>query len=231
VSTDYDLVIVGGGPAGSSAAAYLAKAGLSVAVFESEVFPRPHVGESLVPATTRVLLETGVMAKVEEAGFPRKYGAAWTSAQSLDSRGGQLGSFTHELGMAEIQFSERDQPGVDRDYTFHVDRGRFDLILLKHAESLGAKVFQGIRVLHADLDDPDQVNLTCRLGPRQVAITAKLMVDASGRQTMLGRQLRTKEADPVFNQYAIHAWFDGLDRSALTSSPEKGAIFTFISCR
>jgi FADH2 O2-dependent halogenase len=222
MSPDYDVVIVGGGPAGSSAAAYLAKAGLSVAVFESEMFPRPHVGESLVPATTRVLLETGAMEEVEKAGFPKKYGAAWTSAESRNMMTNQFSKFSHDLGAAEIQFSERDQPGVDRDYTFHVDRGQFDLILLKHAESVGAKVFQGIRVLRADLDDPEKVTLTCRLGPREVEITARMMIDASGRQTLLGRQLRTKEADPVFNQYAIHAWFDGLDRRALTANPEKG---------
>ncbi|SNR59693.1 NAD(P)/FAD-dependent oxidoreductase [Actinomadura mexicana] len=218
MSTDYDVVIVGGGPAGSSAAAYLAKAGLSVAVFEGENFPRPHVGESLVPATTRVLLETGAMEKIDGAGFPRKYGAAWTSASSPS----MAEQFAHDLGTAEIEFSERDQPGVDRDYTFHVDRGRFDLILLKHAESLGARVFQGIRVLRADLDDPEQVTLTCRMGPREVPVTARMMVDASGRQTMLGRQLRIKDTDPVFDQYAVHAWFDGLDRRALTGDREKG---------
>ncbi|MFF9765948.1 NAD(P)/FAD-dependent oxidoreductase [Streptomyces sp. NPDC014636] len=221
MSVDYDVVIVGGGPAGSSAAAYLAKAGMKVAVFEGDNFPRPHVGESLVPATTRVLLETGVMDKIEAAGFPRKYGAAWTSSQSLNVTSAVAGKLTHELGAADILFSERDQPGVDRNYTFHVDRSKFDLILLKHAESLGAKVFQGIRALRVDFDDPEQVTLTCRVGSSEVDITAKMIVDASGRQTMLGRQLGLKEADPVFNQYAIHAWFDGLDRTAVANSPEK----------
>ncbi|MFF8773600.1 NAD(P)/FAD-dependent oxidoreductase [Kitasatospora sp. NPDC015120] len=221
MSVDYDVVIVGGGPAGSSAAAYLAKAGLSVAVFESENFPRPHVGESLVPATTRVLLETGAMDKIEAAGFPRKYGAAWTSSLPVNVSSPQVTKFTHELGVADVLFSERDQPGVDRDYTFHVDRSKFDLILLKHAESLGAKVFQGVRALRADFDDPDKVTLTCRLGSREVDFTAKMIVDGSGRQTMLGRQLGLKQADPVFNQYAVHAWFEGLDRAAVANSPEK----------
>ncbi len=235
MKADYEVVIVGGGPAGSTAAAYLAKVGLSVAVFESEMFPRPHVGESLVPATTRVLLETGAMGEVDQAGFPRKYGAVWTSALSHevmahewtsptdsldDTAAAPFNNFT-QLGEAEVQYSERDQPGVDRDYTYHVDRGRFDLILLKHAESLGAKVFQGVRVLRADLDDPDLVTITCRLGPREVGITGRMLIDASGRQTLLGRQLRMKVADPVFDQYAVHTWFDGLDRAALTAKPEK----------
>lgn len=218
---DYDVAIIGAGPAGSSAAAYLAKAGMSVALFESEIFPREHVGESLVPATTRVLLETGAMEAVENAGFPKKYGAAWTSAQSRNVIANVFNKFSHELGSAEIQFNERDQPGVDRDYTFHVDRGRFDLILLKHAESVGAKVFQGVRVLNADFDDPQKVTLTVRLGPREVPISARMLIDASGRQTMLGRQLKVKVADPVFDQYAVHAWFEGLDRKALAFNFEK----------
>jgi flavin-dependent dehydrogenase len=216
VKADYDVIIVGGGPAGSTAAAYLAKAGLSVAVFEGETFPRPHVGESLVPATTRVLMETGAMDAVDRAGFPRKYGAAWTSLMASQ----QSREFTR-LGEAEIQFSERDQPGVDRDYTYHVDRGRFDEILLQNAESLGAKVFQGVRVLRADLDDPQQVTVTGRLAGQETEFTARMLIDASGRQTLLGRQLRVKVADPVFNQYALHTWFDGLDRTALTTESGK----------
>jgi flavin-dependent dehydrogenase len=80
--SDFDVVVIGGGPAGATAASYLAGAGLSVAVFESEMFPREHVGESPVPAVTPVLQETGALGPVDAAGFVRKYGAAWTSAES-----------------------------------------------------------------------------------------------------------------------------------------------------
>ncbi|TDC72596.1 NAD(P)/FAD-dependent oxidoreductase [Streptomyces hainanensis] len=221
MSTDYDIIIAGGGPAGSTAAAYLAKAGLSVAVFEGEHFPREHVGESLVPSTTRVLLETGAMEKVDKAGFPRKYGAAWTSQETRKVAADEFSKLAHEFGAAVIEFSERDQAGVDRDYTYHVDRGRFDLILLEHAESLGAKVSQGTRVLNVDFDDPDRVTVACRNDSGQFNVTGRMFVDATGRQTMLGRQLRVKVPDPVFDQYAIHTWFEGLDRQALTSNPEK----------
>ncbi|MFI0481370.1 NAD(P)/FAD-dependent oxidoreductase [Actinomadura sp. 9N215] len=215
MTADFDVAIIGGGPAGATTASYLAQAGLSVLVLEAEVFPRPHVGESLVPATTPVLVEIGVMDEIEAAGFPKKYGAAWTSAESRNVPHNGFTGLYHDFRAAEIMFVERDQPQVDRDYTFHVDRGKFDLILLKHAEQSGAKVLSGVRVLKVDFDgDPDLVTLNCRLGPKTADFTARLVVDASGRQTLLGRQLKVKVPDPVFAQYAIHSWFDGLDRTA-----------------
>jgi flavin-dependent dehydrogenase len=221
VKTDFDVIIVGGGPAGSTAASYLAKEGLSVAVFEGEMFPRPHVGESLVPATTRVLLETGAMAEVERAGFPKKLGASWTTPGKHAQLNSPSLSFGFFDGHAEVQFAELAQEGVDRDHTFHVDRGKFDLILLKHAETLGAKVFQGVRVRSADFDDPERVTVSVRVGPRTVDFTTRMVVDASGRNTVLGRQLKLKVPDPHFDQYAIHSWFDGLDREALATSPKE----------
>lgn len=221
MKADFDIGVIGGGPAGSTAASYLARAGLSVAVFESETFPREHVGESLVPATTPVLLEIGAMDKVEAAGFPRKYGAAWTTAESGDVDPNGFTGLTNGFRAAEVLFSERDQPGVDRDYTFHVDRGRFDQILLKHAESLGAQVFQGVRVNRADFADPDRPLLHCHVGPCPLDVRVRMVIDASGRRTMLGSQEKFKVNDPVFNQYAIHTWFDGFDRGALSAGTKQ----------
>ncbi|GAA4232310.1 NAD(P)/FAD-dependent oxidoreductase [Actinomadura meridiana] len=219
MNPDFDVLIIGGGPGGSTAAAYLAKANLSVAVFEGEKFPRPHVGESLVPATTRVLLETGVMDKVEKAGFLRKYGAAWSTAEEREVPRNGFTGMSYDW-TAQVRFGERAQPGVDREYTFHVDRGKFDVILLEHAESLGATVFRETRVIGADLDDPGGVQITCRSGGEETTYTGRMLIDASGRQTMLGRQLKLKVPDPVFDQYAIHSWFEGLDRKALASDPK-----------
>lgn len=226
MKADFDIGVIGGGPAGATAAAYLAKAGLSVAVFEREIFPREHVGESLVPATTPVLIETGCMEKVEQAGFPKKYGAAWTSAEEREIDQMGFRNLTNGFRSAEVLFAERDQAGVDRDYTFHVDRGLFDQILLKNAESLGARIHQGVSVGEVDFSGELPV-MSVRLGGQSVPVTVRMVVDASGRRTHLGTQLKTKVPDPVFNQYAVHAWFDGLDRTALATEKEQ-ADFIFI---
>lgn len=226
MDASFDIGIIGGGPAGSATASYLAKAGLSVALFESDVFPREHVGESLVPATTPVLLDIGVMAKVEAAGFPKKYGAAWTSAESRNIDHLGFKGLTHDFRAAEILFSERDQDGVDRDYTFHVDRAKFDQILLKHAQELGATVFQGVRVGNVDFSGELPV-ITAKLGGASVDIPVRMVVDASGRQTQLGKQLKFKVPDPVFNQYAVHTWFDDFDRKALAVNKDQ-ADYIFI---
>src|SRR5690242_806858 len=149
---DYDVGIIGGGPAGSAMGAYLAQAGLRCAVFEREIFPRPHVGESLVPSSTRVFKELGLLQQMEDNKFPHKYGAVWTSSanpQMYEHDWAELGADN----FADIRFEERDQPGVDKKYTYHVDRGKFDLMLLQHANHLGAAVYQGIRIKHVDFSD------------------------------------------------------------------------------
>jgi 1H-pyrrole-2-carbonyl-[peptidyl-carrier protein] chlorinase len=222
---DFDIGIIGGGPAGATIASYLSKVGLSCVVLESALFPRPHVGESLIPATTPVLHDIGALPMVDAAGFPRKYGAAWTSSaeSKIPAMGFQL---SQGFSAAEVLFKERDQENVNQDYTYHVDRGRFDLLLLQHAESLGATIYEGVRVQRADMSDTCP-RVVFTMGRREVGLRVRMLVDASGRSTFLGRQFRLKVPDPVFNQYAIHTWFDGLDRSALATD-RKQADFIFI---
>src|SRR5437762_10896133 len=183
---DFDIGVIGGGPAGAATAAYLAKAGLSCVVFERELFPRPHVGESLVPSSTRVFKEIGFLEQMDQAGFPKKYGAAWTSTEKgpvyTDSFEG-LEADCH----VGIRFEERQQPGVDRNYTFHVDRGKFDLMLLQHAYQLGAAVYEGVRVQHVDFSQQGQPQIHFAIGNRDIHTNVRLVVDASGRRTFLGR--------------------------------------------
>jgi FADH2 O2-dependent halogenase len=217
---DFDIGIIGGGPAGASMAAYLAKAGVSCVVFERELFPRPHVGESLVPSSTRVFQELGFMEQMEEAKFPHKFGAVWTAndqARAYDHDWEGLSPDCH----AEIRFEERQQPGVNKNYTYHVDRGKFDLLLLQHANKLGAAVYEGVKVAGVDFSSP-QPSVRFHMGRKEMGVNVRMVVDASGRQTLLGNQLKLKVKDTVFDQYAIHTWFGGYDRKALAKSNAQG---------
>ncbi|MDP9342533.1 MAG: tryptophan 7-halogenase [Actinomycetota bacterium] len=217
---DFEVGIIGGGPAGSSMAAYLARAGIDCVVFERMIFPRWHVGESLVPSSTRVFRELGFLDKMEASGFPRKYGAAWTSAATKRQY------YTHNWEGLEpsssvaFQFKEREQEGVDQIYTWHVDRGQFDNMLLHHANELGAHVYEGVSVKHADFSDPDVVRLTYGMGNRDAETTVRMLVDATGRKTLIGNQMKWRIKDDVFNQYAIHSWFGGYDRMNLAADAE-----------
>ncbi|MCY1071295.1 NAD(P)/FAD-dependent oxidoreductase [Nannocystis sp. RBIL2] len=212
---DFDIGIIGGGPAGSATASYLSRAGLKCVVFERELFPRPHVGESLVPAATRVFKEIGFLETLEKAGFPKKYGAAWTSADRAPVYAMQFEGLSADCHV-DIRFDEREQAGVDRNHTFHVDRAKFDLMLLQHAHQLGAEVYEGVRVRGVDLSDPTQPTVHFKLGQQDIRTRVRMVIDASGRHTLLGNQLKLKVVDPVFNQYALHAWFEGYDRTRLS---------------
>ena len=217
---DFDVGIIGGGPAGSAMACYLAKAGVSCAVFERALFPRPHVGESFVPSSTRIFKELDFLRVMEEHGFPRKYGATWTASPalrpySMDWKGVEAECDASDLttdGRADIRFEERAQPGVDQPYTYHVDRGRFDLALLQHANEAGARVIEGLDVKHVDFRDGGDPDIVTKLGQREIRTRVRLVVDASGRRTLVGSQLKLKIKDPVFDQYALHTWFEGFDR-------------------
>lgn len=213
---DFDVAIIGGGPAGSAMAAYLARAGVRCAVFESAIFPRPHVGESLVPATTRVFKELGFLPKMDELGFVRKYGATWTSGSGKARPYAMDWNGVADDCNAAIRFDERSQEGVEQNYTYHVDRARFDLALLQHAHDAGADVIEGVRVKRVDFD-PRDPELVLKLGRRESRVSARVVIDASGRKTLLGRQLELKQTDPVFDQYAVHTWYAGYDRHALAN--------------
>jgi flavin-dependent dehydrogenase len=219
-SPDFDIGILGGGPAGAAMASYLAKAGVSCVVFERELFPRPHVGESLVPSSTRVFKELGFIDTMHACQFPRKYGAAWTSETGGKVYRDDFSGLAPDC-IVDVAFAERDQAGVDLPYTWHVDRGKFDLALLQHANGLGATVYEGIKVQTVEFPDDDWVRIHYQMGPRECTTTVRTVIDASGRRTIIGNQLNWKVMDPVFDQYALHSWFEGYDRTAVCGDPSK----------
>jgi FADH2 O2-dependent halogenase len=172
--------------------------GISNTIIEKAIHPRPHVGESMVPVTTRVFREIGFLETMEKEGFPKKYGASWHAPQNK--------------GKVFILFSEFPNDLTNQDYTYHVDRSKFDLLLLKRAEELGSTIYQGVPVKQVLFEDGFATGVRIGVGNQDVDLKSKIVVDASGRGTVLGRQLKLKVKDPLFNQYAVHAWFKGVNR-------------------
>lgn len=195
-----DVVIIGGGPAGSVLGSYLSMAGVSNAILEKATFPRPHVGESLVSATVRIFDEIGFLPTMESEGFTRKYGAAWRP--------------TKGQGEFSIRFAEFPQEGVNQDYTYHVERGRFDQLLLEHAQGLGSEIVQPATVRKVLFDDDGFASgVAVSINGEDSEIEAKMVIDCSGRNTVLGGQLGLREKDPIFNQFAVYGWFENVHRS------------------
>jgi 1H-pyrrole-2-carbonyl-[peptidyl-carrier protein] chlorinase len=193
-----DVIIIGGGPAGSVLGSYLSLAGIKNTIFESANHPRPHVGESMVTSSTRVFKEIGFLETLEREGFVKKYGATWHAPANPNK--------------FSIEFSEFPQEGIDQDYTYHVDRGKLDLLLLKHAENLGSIVYQGVHVKKVLFNDGFACGVRVNIAGQEIDVSAKVVIDASGRNTLLGRQLNLKKKDPLFNQFAVHTWYEDVDR-------------------
>src|SRR5499425_2437955 len=130
-SQQFDTVIIGAGPAGSSAAALLAEQGLRVLVLEREKFPRYHIGESLLPFTAYPLKRLGMVDKMRQAGFVKKYSVQFVSISGKASQ--------------PFYFSTRYEPDVAQ--TWQVLRSEFDLMLMQNARAKGAQVLQETGVL------------------------------------------------------------------------------------
>lgn len=132
----FDVVIIGDGPAGSTAGTLLAKYGWSVAIFEKEQFPRFKIGESLLPGSIRTFERMGVKEKIDQADFIVKYGGKITSA----------------CGTLSNRFLFKDVFPCKYPTAYQIERAAFDKILLDHAAQSGCRVQQGAHVTDVDFD-------------------------------------------------------------------------------
>ena len=193
---DCDVVVVGGGPGGSTAAAWLARAGRRVVVFERDQFPRFHIGESLLASVNDVLGAIGADALVRGAAFPQKWGATFMLA---DGRNERYADFSNASGVRSPQ-------------TWQVPRSTFDHLLLRHARACGADVREGHRVHDATFDgDGVSVSVEAPDGARR-AVRARAVVDASGRAGLLSRKFALRVDEPALANVAVYSHYSGVPR-------------------
>lgn len=196
MSAKYDVIVIGGGPSGSSVAARLVQRGRRVLLLEKEHFPRFHIGESLLPCSMPLLEELGAMPALQAHGFLPKYAAEFVTAD---------GSLTQRYAFADGLI-----PGAPS--AFEVDRAEFDHLLLKNAARLGVDVREGAAVTRFEIGR-DGAEVTARDDAgNETRFSAQLLIDATGQTSMLAGKLGLREMDLGLKNFAVFSHFEGAER-------------------
>lgn len=192
-----DVVVIGGGPAGATVSTLVAQRGYRVQLFERERFPRFHIGESLIPETYWVLQRLGMLEKLQQSHFVKKYSVQFVSAN----------------GRVSAPFYFWDNKPHECSQTWQVVRSEFDKMMLDNAREHGVEAHEGVRVLEVLFDGEwaTGVRVQAEDGSRR-EVQARVVVDASGQSAMLQNRFKLRLWDPVLNKGAIWTYWQGAYR-------------------
>lgn len=215
MTSSFDTIVIGAGPAGSTAAALLAGQGLRVLVLEREKFPRYHIGESLLPFTCYPLKRLGLLDKMRQSAFVKKYSVQFVSPSGKASQ--------------PFYFSTRYSPDVAQ--TWQVLRSEFDQMLMDNARAQGAQVLEETTVEELLRENGRTVGVRAqgRSGPA-LEFRAPMTLDCSGREGFAPTRLNWRVREPKLNKVAVWTYYrgarrdPGVDAGATTVAyvPEKG---------
>jgi flavin-dependent dehydrogenase len=205
--SNYDCIVIGGGPSGSTTAALVAEAGFKVLLLERDAEPRRKVGESLMPETYWVFERLGVLPGLRNGPFVEKVGVQFVSSSGKES--------------SPFLFTRHDPRECGR--TWHVERAKFDQFLLDNAAAKGVEIHRGARVLDVVFEGERAVGV--RLAPSDQQngdaprtdelVRAAVIVDATGQAGLLGARFALRQPNPKFRKAAIWGHFRGSRRDVI----------------
>ncbi len=196
-NAEVDVVVIGGGPAGSTVSTLIAQQGPRVALFERERFPRFHIGESLIPETYWVLERLNMLPKMQASPFVKKYSV----------------QFVNSAGRESAPFYFWDNKPHECSQTWQVVRSQFDQMMLDNAREHGVDAREGVRVHDVLFDGDRAVGVTIKDEDGTLRdVRAKVVVDASGQNGLLMNRLGLRVWDPILNKGAIWTYWKGAYR-------------------
>ena len=192
-----DVIVIGGGPAGSTVSTLIAQSGYKVNLYERMKFPRFHIGESLIPETYWVLEQLGMLEKLKNSHFVKKYSVQFVNAN----------------GKLSAPFYFWDNKPHECSQTWQVERSEFDQMMLENAREKGVEAYEGIHVRDVVFEDGRAVGVIIRdENGNEQTVRSKVVVDASGQSGLLQHKFKLRIWDPLLNKGAVWTYWKGAYR-------------------